>query len=144
MVRTLSRAAEASSRAERSRSPAKILTTSSNTRTASTAPNPTYSFLPIFITKPLRGLWPFACEKSFGCGPRSFARKFLVRETKFDYLSGLFWSWHELPFLDRVLAGLHQQRVTADDFRAAYMAVRSNHHLDFPLAAPTHPFRYSG
>src|SRR5690348_16072960 len=65
-------------------------------------------------------------------------RLLVAVEIELDDLGGLFGCRIKLPFLERVLADLHQQRVTAYNVRGANMAVGSNHGFDLDLSGNVH------
>jgi len=60
---------------------------------------------------------------------------------KFNDLSRLLWCRYELPFLDGVLAGLHQQWVTANNSSALDMPVGRDDYFDLDLSGDVHAAR---
>src|SRR5690348_15575630 len=70
-----------------------------------------------------------------------FTANLLVTTSKLELhnLRGLFRRGHELPFLDRVLTGLNEQRMATDDSGALHAALCRDHHFDFHFARDVHP-----
>src|SRR5258708_36741857 len=58
---------------------------------------------------------------------------------EFDNLGRLFVAGCEFPFLDRVLASLHEERMTADYAGAFDATIRRNDDFDLDLADYVHP-----
>src|SRR5260370_39606795 len=140
MARTLSSAVEASARAARSLKPAIRFTIKSSPKTASIVPNPIYSFLPIVIAKTLRSPSAKWTSSARSCrAPMSCRHSVASGKLKFNCLCALFWSRGELPFLDRVHAGLNQQGMSTHSACALHPAVRRNDHFDLDLAGHVHP-----
>src|SRR5215467_3637029 len=96
----------------------------------STSPNPAYIFLPIFIAKNLR----------FPSNPPVSTPGALVAavKIKLDHLRAFFRGRKKPPFLHRILAGLHQQRMAADHARTPHTAVWRDDHFDLDLARNVH------
>src|SRR5712692_667103 len=115
-------------------------TIKSSTKIASIVPNPMYSFLPIVIAKNLRSPPAKWTSSARSCrAPMSCRHSGASGKLKLDCLCALFWSRGELPFLDRVHAGLHQQRMPPHSACALHPAVRRNDHFDLDLAGHVHP-----
>src|ERR1700679_832233 len=62
----------------------------------------------------------------------------LLVKIELHNLRGLFGRGQKLPVLDRVLAGLHENGMAADDPRALDVTVGSDDHLDFDFAGDAH------
>src|SRR5260370_23941061 len=140
MARTLSSAVEASARAECYLKPAIRFIIKSSTKIGSIVPNPMYSFLPIVIAKNLRSPSAKWTSSARSCrAPMSCRHSVASGKLKFNCLCALFWSRGELPFLDRVQAGLNQQGMSTHSACALHPAVRCNDHFDLDLADHVHP-----
>src|SRR5436309_6752411 len=80
------------------------------------------------------------------CGPKPATHaKFnalrlvpLVVKLTFNNLSGLFRRGHKFPFLQRVLARLHQQGVATNNTGSFHASIRSDYNFDFYFAADVH------
>src|SRR5579863_6554334 len=60
---------------------------------------------------------------------------------EFNDLRGLFVRGHELPFLDRVFARLHEQRMSAKHSRALHMTVGCDNDFNLHSARHVHALR---
>src|SRR5260370_37403776 len=109
----LSRAVEASLRAELSLKPATMFIASSNTNPPRIDPNPTYSFLPIVIAKNLRSAAKLPIRPGRPCraAPLRCPTSGVAVGLKFNHLHGLFPSRNELPSVQRIETCLYQQQV---------------------------------
>src|SRR6516225_5844799 len=104
-------------------------------------PKPAYSFFPIVIAKCLR-----SPRNSAAClEPRRFKTccvllGALLGSMKFEFhnLRGFFRSRRELPLSHRVLARLHEQRMSADNPRGFDTSIRTDDHFDLHLACDVH------
>src|SRR6266436_1825494 len=138
-VRTLSRAAPSSLRAELSFHPAMIFTTNSSDRMARIRPKPAYSFFPMVIARFLRSPRQSHLGLAASAGttlPQAFPLAGV--KLKFNNLRGLLRRRHKLPLLDGVLTGLNEQGMSADDARALDTTVRGDDDFNFDFASNVH------
>src|SRR5262249_23660483 len=87
----------------------------------------------------LRSPWPGAC-RSHSCRLFEFLDGLVARARKIElnHLSRFIQRGHKLPFLNRVLACLNQQRMTSDGPRALHPPVWRNDYFDLYLPGDVH------
>src|SRR6202034_2738251 len=136
MVCTSESVADTAARVAYCRITVKILITNKNNMTASMAPNPQYSFLPMVMFKSLHFPVPMS--------PRAMERVALLRlsvEGELDDFRAFLGRWLEVPFLHRLERRVHQQRAAAHHLGGHDMSVRRDRRFDLHLAGHVHLLR---
>src|SRR5580658_2079930 len=119
MVCTSESVADTAARVAYCRITVKILITNKNNMTASMAPNPQYSFLPMVMFKSLRFPVPMS-----PCAMERVASLRLSVEGELDDFRAFLCRRLEVPFLDRLQSRVHQQWTAAHDLRGHDMSIR--------------------
>ena len=81
---------------------------------------------------------PLPCRSKRTRAPPRGGPLLLWAEREFDYFSGFFRAWLEMPFLQSIERRIDQKRAASDHSRACHVAVGRDRGLDLDLAGHVH------